>query len=46
VTVLRSRERRPAAQEQFVPAARAPLVAFVAGVMALVLVAGWLAHLV
>jgi len=46
VTVLRPRDPRPVAQEQFVPAARAPLIAFVAGVMALVLVAGWLAHLV
>lgn len=46
MTVLRNREQRPATQEQFVPAARAPLIAFVAGVMALVLVAGWLAHLV
>ncbi|MGY2892195.1 hypothetical protein [Deinococcus sp. UYEF24] len=46
MTVSRPDGRGQPAQENFVPAGRVPILAFLSGVLALILVAGWLSRLV
>ncbi|WP_407571000.1 hypothetical protein [Deinococcus altitudinis] len=46
MTVSRPEQRGAPVQEGFVPAGRLPILAFLSGVLALMLVAGWLSRLV
>ncbi|WP_407539255.1 hypothetical protein Q0M94_13920 [Deinococcus radiomollis] len=45
MTVSRPDRTGPPAPENFVPAGRLPILAFLSGVLALMLVAGWLSRL-
>ena len=46
MTALRDKDSRAPAQEGFIPAGKLPLMVFLVGVLALVLVAGWLSRLI